>query len=158
MNLKQITKKDQLELKKLYFDSILSIDERIYTKEQKRAWASQAWDNKIFDLSINQGKGWLINSDGKNIGFATRFPKNRIALLYCKGNSQRKGYGNKLIYKLEIEAKEEGHHYLTTEASLISYKLFLRNKWEIIRKEKIIIKNIIFERYKMIKNFNLLYK
>ena len=93
MNLKQITKKDQLELKKLYFDSIVSIDERIYTQEQKRAWASQAWDSKIFDLSINQGKGWLINSDGKNIGFATRYPKNRISLLYCKGDSQRKGYG-----------------------------------------------------------------
>ena len=51
MNLKQITKKDQLALKKLYFDSIISIDERIYSKEQKRAWASQAWENKNFDLS-----------------------------------------------------------------------------------------------------------
>ena len=75
MNLKQITKKDQLELKKVYFDSILSIDERIYTQEQKRAWASQAWDNRIFNFSINQGKGWLINNDGKIIAFATRYPK-----------------------------------------------------------------------------------
>ena len=52
-----------------------------------------------------------------------------------------------------MEAIEEGQSFLLTEASLISYKLFLRNKWEIIRKEKIIINNIIFERYKMIKNF-----
>ena len=61
MNLKRITKKDQLNLKKLYFDSILSIDEKIYTKNQKRVWASQAWDNKIFDQTINEGQGWLIN-------------------------------------------------------------------------------------------------
>ena len=108
MNLKHITKKDQLELKKLYFDSILSIDERIYTQEQKRAWASQAWDNKNFDLSINQGKGWLINNDGVIIGFATRYPKNRISLLYCKGDSQRKGYGTILLHKLEEEAKADG--------------------------------------------------
>ena len=153
MNLKQITKKDQLELKKLYFDSIVSIDERIYTQEQKRAWASQAWDNKIFDLSINQGKGWLINNDGKIIGFATRYPKNRISLLYCKGDSQRKGFGTILLHKLEKEAKSEGLTSLSTEASLISYGLFLKNDWKIIRKEKIIIKNIIFERYKMNKNF-----
>ena len=153
MNLKQITKKDQLELKKLYFDSILSIDESIYTQEQKRAWASQAWDNKIFDLSINQGKGWLINNDGKIIGFATRYPKNRISLLYCKGDSQRKGFGTILLHKLEKEAKSEGLTSLSTEASLISYGLFLKNDWKIIRKEKIIIKNIIFERYKMNKNF-----
>ena len=153
MNLKQITKKDQFDLKKLYFDSIISIDERIYTKEQKRAWASQAWENKNFDLSINEGKGWLINKNEKLIAFATRYPINRVALLYCKGNSQRKGYGTMLLNKLEKEAKKEGLLSLSTEASLISYKLFLRNNWEIIRKEKVIIKNIIFERYNMIKNF-----
>ena len=153
MNLKQITKKDQLDLKKLYFDSILSIDESIYSREQKRAWSCQAWDNKIFDLSINEGKGWLINKNDRIIAFATRYPKNRIALLYCKGDSQRKGYGTILLQKLEKEAKEEGLPFLSTEASLLSYKLFLRNNWEIVRKENIIIKNIIFERYKMIKNF-----
>ena len=153
MNLKQINKKDQLDLKKLYFDSIISIDNRIYSQEQKRAWASQAWDNKNFDLSINEGKGWVIKSNETIIAFATRYPNNRISLLYCKGDSKRKGYGTILLQKLEKEAKEEGLNSLSTEASLISYKLFLKNKWEIIRKEKIIIKNIIFERYKMIKNF-----
>ena len=153
MNLKQITKKDQLYLKKLYFDSIISIDEKIYSPEQKRAWASQAWDNKYFNLSLQEGKGWLIKEKEKIIAFASRYPKNRIALLYCKGDSQRKGYGTELLQKLENEAIKEGLHCLSTEASLISYKLFLKNNWEIIRKEKIIIKNIIFERFKMIKNF-----
>ena len=149
MNLKQITKEDQLELKKLYFDSIISIDENIYNKEQKRAWASQAWDNKNFNISINKGKGWLIFEKEKIIAFATRYPRSRISLFYCIGDSQRKGYGTKLLLKLESDAKREGLTSLSTEASLISYKLFLRLNWQIIRKEKIIIKNIIFERYKM---------
>ena len=153
MKLKQISLKDQQDLKKIYFDSIISINKKIYSQEQKIAWASQAWENKNFDLTINEGKGWLINKDETIIAFASRYPKNRIALLYCKGDSQRKGYGTKLLHKLEMEAKEEGLTFLLTEASLISYKLFLKNKWKIIRKEKIIIKNIIFERYKMIKNF-----
>ena len=153
MNLKQITKKDQLDLKKLYFDSIISIDERIYNKEQKRAWASQAWDNKNFDLTIERGRGWVISEGNKFIAFASRYANDRLALLYCKGDSQRKGYGTKLLHKLEKEAKIEGLTCLSTEASLISYKLFLRNNWHIIRKEKIIINNILFERYKMFKNF-----
>ena len=153
MNLKQITKKDQLDLKKLYFDSIASIDEKVYTPEQKRAWASQAWDNKNFNLSLIEGNGWLINEKEKIIAFASRYPNDRIALLYCKGNLQRRGYGTKLLLKLEEEAIKEGITCLSTEASLISYKLFLKNNWEIIHKEKIIIKNIIFERYKMIKTF-----
>jgi len=152
MNLRQITFKDQLELKKVYFDSIQSLNEKIYSQEQKRAWSSQAWDNPNFDKSIAQGKGWLLSEEGIIIAFAIRYPIKRISLFYCKGKFQRKGYGSKLLQKLEYEAKKEGLDFLSTEASLISYKLFLKNKWEIIRKEKIIINNIFFERYKMFKN------
>ena len=152
MNLRQITNKDQLELNKVYFDSIQSLDEKIYSKEQKRAWSSQAWINPNFKNSIAQGKGWLIREKGIIVAFAIRYPKDRIALFYCKGTFQRKGYGTKLLHKLEDEAKNEGLDSLSTEASLISYKLFLKNDWEIVRKEKVTINNILFERYKMIKN------
>ena len=151
MNLRQITIKDQLGLKEVYFDAIQSLDEKIYSQEQKRAWSSQAWDNPNFKKSITQGKGWLLSEKGIIIGFATRYPNNRIALFYCKGKFQRKGYGSKLLYKLEDEAKKEDLHFLSTEASLISYELFLKNGWKIIRKEKVTINNIFFERYKMTK-------
>ena len=151
MNLRQITIKDQLELKKVYFDSIQSLDEKIYSKEQKRAWSSQAWKNQNFNQSITQGKGWLLSEKRIIIAFATRYPNNRISLFYCKGEFQRKGCGSKLLNKLEDDAKKEGLDFLATEASLISYKLFLKNEWEIIRKEKVIINNIFFERYKMTK-------
>ena len=104
-----------------------------------------------FDKSIIKGKGWLISKQGIIIAFATRYPTNRIALFYCKGKFQRKGCGSKLLKKLEYDAKKEGLHSLSTEASLISYGLFLKNEWKIIRKEKVTINNIFFERYKMIK-------
>ena len=151
MNLRQITTKDQLELKKVYFDSIQSLDEEIYNNEQKRAWSSQAWNNPNFDNSITKGKGWILSKQGIIIAFATRYPTDRIALFYCKAEFQRKGYGTKLLLKLEDEAKKEGLDTLYTEASLISYELFIKNEWEVIRKEKVIINNIFFERYKMTK-------
>ena len=151
MNLRQITVKDQLELKKVYFDSIQALDETIYSKEQKMAWSSQAWNNPNFDKSITEGKGWLLCEKGIIVAFATRYPNNRIALFYCKAQFQRKGFGSKLLHKLEDEAKKEGLDSLSTEASLISYALFMKNEWKIIRKEKVTINNIFFERYKMIK-------
>ncbi len=151
MNLRQITTKDQIELKKVYFDSIQSLDEKIYNQDQKRAWSSQAWDNPIFDKVITKGKGWLLTEKKIIVAFATRYPNDRIALFYCKGKFQRKGCGSKLLHKLEDEAKNEGLYSLSTEASLISYELFLKNQWKIIRKEKVTINNILFERYKMTK-------
>ena len=151
MNLRQITIKDQLELKKVYFDSIQALDNTVYSQEQKRAWSSQVWNNSNFEKSITRGKGWLLSEKGIIIAFATRYPNNRIALFYCRGKFQRKGFGSKLLNKLEEEAKKEGLDCLSTEASLISYELFLKNEWKIIRKEKVIINNIFFERYKMTK-------
>ena len=155
MNLRQITNKDQLDLKKVYFDSIQSLDEKIYSKEQKRAWSSQAWDNPNFHKSITRGKGWLLSENGITVAFATRYPNDRVALLYCKGKFQRQGCGSKLLKKVEDEAKKEGLDSLSTEASLISYELFLKNEWKIIRKEKVIINNIFFERYKMTKTIKV---
>ena len=151
MNLRQITIKDQLELKKVYFDSIQSLDEKIYSKDHKRAWSSQAWDNPNFEKSITLGKGWLLSEKGIIIAFATRYPNNKISLFYCKGKFQRKGHGTTLLHKLQDEAEKEGLNSISTDASMISYGLFLKNEWKIIRKEKIIINNIFFERYKMIK-------
>ena len=153
MNLRKITKKDLLELKKIYFDSILSINEELYDMEQKIAWSSQAWDNPNFDKAIENGKGWLIHEKENLIAFVTRFPRNKIALFYCKGKNKRVGLGTTLLKKTEEDAKREGLTFLITEASLISFNLFKKNNWQIIRKEKIIIKNKIFERYKMIKKF-----
>jgi len=153
MNLRQITYKDQLELRKVYFDSIKSIEKQSYSPEQIRAWSSKAWDNNNLNNSIVKGKGWLINEKETIIAFGLRYPKNRLSLLYCLGKHQRKGLGTKLLYKIEEEAKEEGLEYIYTEASLLSYRLLLKLDWEILRKEKIIINNIFFERYKMIKIF-----
>ena len=152
MNLRQISIKDQINLKSIYFDSIQSIDEKIYSKEQKLAWSSQAWINEEFHKSITKGKGFIIEDLNKNIGFAIRYPENKLSLLYVRGNFRRKGIGNILIKAIENEAIKEGISSLETEASLCSYQLLLRNYWKIKHKEKIIIQKVIFYRYKMFKN------
>ena len=152
MNLRQITIKDQINLKRIYFDSIQSIDETIYNKEQKLAWSSQAWINLEFHKSITRGKGLIVEDLNKEIGFAIRYPKNKLSLLYVRGDFKRTGIGNILINAVEEEAFKEGILSMKTEASLLSYQLFLKNNWEIIRKEKITIQSIMFHRYKMIKH------
>ena len=151
MKLKQITKKDQLKLKEVYFDSVSSIDENIYSKEHKFAWAAQAWENSVFQKSLLKGIGSKLIYNNKIIGFATRYPENRLSLLYIRGNFKRKGFGTMILNSIERDAYKSGINKLNTEASLISYRLLLKRKWEIEGKEKVNIKGLIFERYKMFK-------
>tara|TARA_Y100001978_G_scaffold128598_1_gene114846 strand:- start:725 stop:1186 length:462 start_codon:yes stop_codon:yes gene_type:complete len=152
MKLKQITKKDQLKLKAVYFDSVSSIDENIYSKDHKFAWASQAWENNEFQKSLLKGIGSKLICNNDIIGFAIRYPENRLSLLYVKGNFKRKGFGTMLLNSIESDALKSGINKLMTEASLISYKLLLKRNWEIDRKEKVNIKGFIFDRYRMFKN------
>ena len=151
MKLKQITKKDQLKLKEVYFDSISSIDENIYSKEHKLAWASQAWENPEFQKSLLKGKGSKLIFNNKIIGFGTRYPENRLSLLYVRDNFKKKGFGTIILNSIEGDAMKSGINKLYTEASLISYKLLLKSNWTIDRKENIKIKGLMFERYKMFK-------
>ncbi len=151
MNLRQISIKDKLDIKSIYFDSINSIDEMVYSLEQKRAWSSQAWENPEFDNALLKGDGWIIEENSNSEGFAIRYPENKLCLLYCRNNSKRKGFGSILLNKIEEDAKKEKINTLRTEASLISYKLLLKNNWIITSKEKINIKNTTFIRYRMVK-------
>ena len=151
MKLKQIKKKDQLKLKEVYFDSISSIDENIYSKDHKFAWACQAWENSEFEKSLLQGKGSKLIYNNDIIGFATRYPENRLSLFYVRGNFKRRGFGTIILNNIEIDALKSGINKLKTEASLISYKLLLKRKWELDRKEIVNIKGLMFERYRMFK-------
>ena len=151
MTLERITDKDQLKLKQVYFDSVSSIDENIYNKEYKFAWASQAWDNSIFEKSLLKGIGTKLVLNNKIIGFATRYPENRLSLFYVRGNYKRKGFGTIILDSIERDALKSGINKLKTEASLISYKLLLKRGWEIDCKEEVNIKGLIFERYRMFK-------
>ena len=151
MKLKQILKKDQLKLKEVYFDSVSSIDENIYSKEHKFAWACQAWENPEFDKSLLKGKGSKLIFNNEIIGFGIRYPENRLSLLYVKGYFKRKGIGTMILNSIEEDAWKSGVNILKTEASLISYKLLLKRKWDIDYKEKVNIKGLMFERYRMFK-------
>ena len=151
MKLKQITKKDQLKLKEVYFDSVCSIDENIYSKEHKFAWACQAWENSEFEKSLLQGKGSKLIYNNEIIGFATRYPENKLSLFYVRGNFNKKGFGTMILNNIEGDALKSGVNKLNTEASLISYKLLLKRNWEIDRKEIVNIKGLMFERYRMFK-------
>ena len=152
MNLRRIVPKDQIDILRIYFNSINSIDNKYYTKKKKFAWCSQAWMNVNFRKTLLKGKGWIIEDNFRKKGFSIRYPKNKLSLFYCKGNSQKKGYGTKLLEKIEEDAVKENIFLLETEASLISYKLLIKKGWQISYKEEVVINNEDFIRYKMTKN------
>nr|WP_269623546.1 GNAT family N-acetyltransferase [Prochlorococcus marinus] len=141
-------------MREVYFDAIYSQGLSLYTKEQIKAWASLAWLPGVLDRPLKEGIGWLVCAENKVEAFAIRYPSNRLALLYCRGRSTRKGYATNLLFRVEMDAYNEGIKKIFTEASLFSYPLFLKSGWKKKYSEKILIAGVVFDRYRMEKSLN----
>ncbi len=148
-SLKPLKKGDFGSVREVYGDSIRSQGELFYTKDQIHAWEALVLLPGFFDQTLEKGKGWLSFEKAEIAAFAVRYPMNRLALLYCRGNFSRHGHSTALLQKLENEARDEGRKSLYTEASLFSYPLLLKRGWHVLELETIKIGGVYFERYRM---------
>ena len=101
------------------------------------------------DRALINGNGWVSCLDSEIEAFAIRYPTDRLALLYCRGRSCRQGHAKGLLNRIESDALVSKEKSLKTEASLLSYKLFLSLKWKIIRLGSANINNVSFNHYVM---------
>ena len=141
-------------LREVYEDAICTSANALYSQEQIDAWSGLAYLPGVLDKPLNEGKGWVSCVDSVIEAFAVKYPKDRLALLYCRGRSSRQGHATDLLNKIDEEAQEDETIRLSTEASLLSYKLFLSHGWKIISPEIIKIGGVAFGRYLMEKKFD----
>ena len=141
-------------LREGYQDAICTSANDLYSQEQIDAWSGLAYLPGVLDKSLKEGKGWASCVDSVIEAFAVKYPKDRLALLYCRGRSSRQGHATDLLKKIDEEAHEDKTIRLSTEASLFSYKLFLSHGWKIISPETIQIGGVAFSRYLMEKKFH----
>jgi GNAT superfamily N-acetyltransferase len=81
--------------------------------------------------------------------FALLDPMDRLALLYCRGRSSRKGLATRLVQSLEAHARRAGQSQLRTEASQLSRPLFERLGWRVEEEETILFAGQPFLRWRM---------
>ena len=151
-DLRELRNSHHFVVREIYADAINTQGYPFYSNQQMRAWSALAWLPGILDRPLNEGRGWISCNDNDVEAFALIYPANRLALLYCRGRSSRCGHATALLQIAEKEARNDGQLKLFTEASLISYPLFLRQGWLQTGFEKIQIAGISFDRYLMAKD------
>lgn len=152
--LRPLHSSDQIVLREIYEDAICTSANALYTQEQIDAWSGLAYLPGVLDKTLTEGKGWASCVDLAIEAFVVKYPKDRLALLYCRGRSSRQGHATDLLNKIEEEAQEDEIIRLSTEASLFSYQLFLKHGWKTIAPETIKIGGVSFYRYLMEKKFD----
>ena len=144
---------DEMVLREVYEDAIRTCDTSLYSQEQIQAWSALAYLPGVLDKPLKHGCGWVSCVNKKIEAFALKYPKNRLALLYCRGRSSRQGHATALLHQIEKDTFKDRPINLKTEASLCSYQLLLRHGWRIIAPEEIHVGGVHFSRYLMEKTF-----
>ena len=150
-SIRPITSKDHFVIREVYLDAITSTGPSLYSNDQIKAWSSLAFAPEILDRSLVHGVGLVVVVNHSIEAFAIRYPSNHLDLLYSRGRSMRKGYGEILLKGIELAAVREGVQKLFTEASLFSYPLLLRCGWIQQTIDQITISGVNFNRYRMYK-------
>jgi GNAT superfamily N-acetyltransferase len=81
--------------------------------------------------------------------FALLDPTDRLALLYCRGRSNRQGRASALLEALEQHARTQGVSRLRTEASQLSRPLLERRGWVVDDEETVTLGGVAFLRWRM---------
>ena len=145
---------DEMALREVYEDAIRTCDKSLYTQEQIDSWSALAYLPGVLDKPLKYGSGWVSCVHHKIEAFGLKYPRNRLALLYCRGRSSRQGHATALLHQIEQDSLKDRPINLKTEASLCSYQLLLRLGWIIIAPQKIQIGGVDFSRYLMEKTFH----
>ena len=139
----------------VYADAVQGLAAPFYRPEQIRAWAHHPLDNATFAASLERGFGLVVcppDAQTTVEAFALLDPSDRLALLYCRGRSSRKGLGTLLVSSLEHQARSNGQGRLRTEASQLSRPLLERLGWAVDEEEEILFAGEPFLRWRMSKS------
>lgn len=116
--IRSVTPKDISDISKVHHASIHGLQEGLYQKRMIKAWAASVSCNTLEEeLNRPETIGFVAESDGKIIGFAA-LRHQRICAMYVHPDHQNRGFGSRLLSRLEAEAARKGIHHLRLNASL----------------------------------------
>lgn len=154
-SLRQLEKEDWEEVKEAYANAVQTLATPYYLPEQIRAWALHPYTSTALEDALARGFGLVGTTPDRPCSveaFAVLDPPDRLALLYCRGRSSRRGLATQLVRGLERHARSSGQHRLRTEASQLSRPLLERLGWVVDQEEAILFAGERFHRWRMSTN------
>jgi putative acetyltransferase len=136
----------------VYADAVLTLATPLYLPEQIQAWAAYPTGHSAVREALGRGFGLVGTTADRPSSveaFALLDPLDRLALLYCRGRSSRKGLATCLVQNLEAHARRAGQRRLRTEASQLSRPLLERLGWQVDEEETILFAGEPFLRWRM---------
>jgi putative acetyltransferase len=135
MILRKANNSDLKEMQQLYISTIKSVCQKDYDNQQIEAWISGVKDTERWLNTINTQLVLLAIIENQLVGFGTLKEGNYIDLFYIHKDFQRQGIADKILNKLELEARKHNSKIITSDVS-ITAKPFFEKKGFIVKAEQ----------------------
>lgn len=140
---------DCLQILKLFYETIHSVNRRDYSEEQVKAWASGEEDPVLWNNSLSEHFTLTaIDEDQENIivGFGDMDETGYLDRLYVHRDYQNRGIATKICDRLEGAAHTAS---VITFVSITAVPFFQSRGYRIIRKQEVNRKGILLSNYRM---------
>lgn len=118
------TMKDIQELKKLFCNTVMTVNRRDYTAEEVADWASccesdGCWEQLLSTLYF------IVATDveGQMLGFTALRGDGYLHSMFVHKDYQRQGIATALLQKIEAYASEHGIKEMTSEVSITAHPI-----------------------------------
>ena len=127
---------DALEIARLFYETVHSVNRAHYSEEQVAAWAPEVPDARRWHARMSARLTLVAEEEGEVVGFA-ELEGGHLDMLYVRKDAVGRGVGLRLYEAVEREALDRGHGRITTEASITARPFFKRRGFRLVREQTV---------------------
>lgn len=142
---------DLEEIAELFYNTVHSICNRDYTKEQLEVWATGKIDKETWHQSFWNHETMVAILENKIVGFGD-LDGAYIDRLYVHKDYQNIGIATEIVDKLEQLARDNKETIITVHASITARPFFEKRGYTIVKEQQVERQGIHLTNYVMEKN------
>ena len=142
MKIRNYISADCAEISKLFYATVHTINAKDYTFHQLDAWAPKNINISDWDKSFLKNNTLVAESNNIIIGFADMDKTGYLNRLFVHKDFQGKGIASAILSELESQAIMQGISFITAHASVTAKTFFEKHGYNVLRKNKVIRRNI----------------
>jgi putative acetyltransferase len=128
---------DALQIARLFYETVRSVNRADYSEEQLRAWAPEIPDPEVWHARMADRRTLVAEGGGEVVGFAELEEDGHLDMLYLRKDAVGRGVGSLLYRAIEREAREQGIGLIFTEASVTARPFFERWGFRVVREQTV---------------------
>ncbi len=142
MKLRAYESKDLPYLAQLFHDTIHAVNLGDYTRQQVDAWAPERIDLDRWNRKLVAEEVTVAEWNDMIVGFCALENGGYLDLLYVHHAFQRKGIASALYVAAEGALRCKGIQRVYTHASISAQAFFLRQGFQIVRKQMVQVRGV----------------